>query len=131
MFYLASPYWHIDPEIREWRYKAVTQAASYLIHDRRACIYSPITHNVPISKLIEEKFNCKSGSGEELGHEFWVHIMDFPILRKCDGLLVLRLQGWEVSRGVSEEILVAETIKIPIEYLRPITDASNNMIGVL
>ena len=131
MYYLASPYWHPKPTVRSWRHKSVTQVAAYLIYKRKVCIYSPLTHNVPLAELIEDRYNIKSGMGEELGHEFWVHVMDLPILRKCDRLIVLQLPGWEESRGVSEEILAAKTIKIPIEYLKPVLDEDNYVIGLI
>ena len=120
MIYLAAPYWHEDEKVREWRHNRINEAAALLLLKLRKSIYSPITHNVPLSKILAEKYHCLTGPNKELGHNFWVYTVDFPILRKCDSLAILMLDGWAVSKGVKEETSLAEVAKMEIQYLKPI-----------
>ena len=41
---------------------------------------------------------------------------DLRMLRKCDRLVVLMLDGWRESKGVGLEIAEAERLGMPIEY---------------
>lgn len=38
------------------------------------------------------------------------------LISKCDELWVLKIDGWEQSKGVSAEIEYAESLNIPIKY---------------
>lgn len=102
--YLACPYSHPDPAVRENRYTAVTRVAFELMK-KGIFVYSPITHNIPIDRL---------GI-----HGDWLVWRDFDhtMLSRCDRLLVLKLDGWEKSKGLAAEISHAQQLGIPIEWL--------------
>jgi hypothetical protein len=119
MIYLACPYWHFDKEIRNVRHQVANKAAAYLLYTLQEPIFSPLTHNVPLSNLLLKRYGLKSGHGETLGHEFWVKVVDLPILRKCNKLIVVTMAGWDESKGVEEELFAAQTVQIPIQYLEP------------
>jgi hypothetical protein len=48
MIYLASPYSHPDPAVRQERYEAVCQAAAELI-SRGHIVFSPVAHSHTIA----------------------------------------------------------------------------------
>lgn len=77
-------------------------------------VFSPIAHSHSI-EILDGRF--RPG-------DFWLK-QDFAILKKCDKMFVLMLEGWEKSYGVKEEIKYAKANNIPIEYLE------HNMIGQL
>ena len=106
--YLASPYSHIDPEIRHFRYQYTVVAVAHLLHEG-IFVYSPILHNHPVA--------CFNGSGRGMG--FWMPF-DFAILGRCSKLVVLTLDGWADSEGVTIERHRALKLGIPIEYMTPV-----------
>src|SRR3990167_3152099 len=93
--YLASPYSHPDPAVREFRYRAACRAAASLMRDGMV-VFAPIAHSHPIDS---EFANPESG-------EFWKR-QDAPYLNLCTQMAVLMLPGWETSKGVDHEITVA------------------------
>lgn len=71
-------------------------------------IFSPITH----SHLI-------AGFGDlPTSWEYWREF-DRAYLRACRMLIVLKLPGWEQSRGVTGEIEIARELGLPIVYMEP------------
>lgn len=104
--YLACPYSDPDSQVKQRRLDVVTRAAFKLMQEGRV-VYSPLTHNIPISQLgIQGRWTT------------W-QSFDLPILSKCDFLIVLRLPGWETSPGVTAEIAHAKKENIPIEWMDP------------
>lgn len=105
MIYLAGPYSHDDAEIREQRFEALTQKAAELMRDGHI-VYSPITHG----HAIAERHDLP------LSFDWWQG-QCFGMLRHASKLVVLRLVGYQQSIGVREEIKVAMSLNIPIEYV--------------
>lgn len=102
--YLACPYSHPNPKIKERRHAIVNRIAFDLI-SQGIFVYSPLTHNVPI---------------DQLGiHGNWITWKDFDheMLSRCDRLIVLKLPGWEDSKGVNAEINQAKELGLPIEWM--------------
>lgn len=102
--YLASPYSDPDPAVREQRYEEACKAAAKLMLE--CPVFCPIAHSHPIETI---------GMREKPHHEFWMR-QDIAILRKCERLVVLCIDGWDRSRGVTEEIHLAQRLGIPVEY---------------
>ena len=105
--YLASPYSHPDPDTLERRFEAACRGAAELMEEGNI-VFSPIVHSHPVEKL---------GMEQTYGWEFWKH-QDIEFLKDADKVVVLMLDGWEDSIGVSEEIRIAEAAGIPVEYRR-------------
>lgn len=103
LIYLASPYSDPDSAVIEQRYRGVLRILARLTLKGLIC-YSPIVHNHHI----------------EIGKDWqvWERI-DSEFLRRCDRLIVVKLQGWEQSRGVQAEIELAKSRSLPIEYMEP------------
>lgn len=112
IIYLASPYSGSD-EQKIARYEAAIKTTVFLIKEGHN-VYSPIVHSHPLSKKLPPQ-----------GWDFWKAI-DFPMLDRCDLLMVLTIEGWRSSVGVQEEIAYAATHSIPISYI----DIDGKMIGV-
>lgn len=109
MIYLASPYFHSDPAVMQARYEAAVRAAGKLIADG-VHVFSPIVHNHPV----------RVESGRIPGdHKFWLDY-DRWFLEKCSKLIVLKLDGWQDSVGVGDEVSYANDRHIPVEFMNPI-----------
>lgn len=109
LVYLASPYSHPDPAVREQRYKVACRVAGDLMKKGKR-IFAPIPH----SHAIEQSFS----DGKVEGHVFWLD-QDFAILRHASELLVVRMDGWEQSKGVTAEVEFAGQLGIPVSYIDP------------
>ena len=103
--YLASPYTHPDPKVREQRFNAAAEIAADLMH-MGEIVFSPIAHSHPIDLYFNEP---ESGT-------FWKR-QDEPFLMACSKMAVLMLPGWEESKGIAHEIEVAKTRGLEIEYI--------------
>lgn len=104
--YLAVPYSHPNPEIRQQRFEAANAMAAILL-EQENFVYSPISHSHPISLYME---NSNDGN-------FWME-NSLAFLVHCDELVVYCLPGWQESKGIKREIEFAEQREIPISYLR-------------
>lgn len=95
-----------DPAIRRARFEAVTRAAGALMQ-RRLVMFSPITMGHPISEA------CADIPVE---FAYW----ETACLSYLEGwatrLVVLTLDGWRESRGVTAEIAAAAKAGLPVEY---------------
>lgn len=106
MIYIASPYSHPDPAVREQRYEDVREYCALRITDG-ICVFSPIVyahemakaHTMPTDAKTWERFNT-------------------TILRRCSQMIVLELSGWEESKGVRQEIIFANQLLIPVTHVR-------------
>jgi hypothetical protein len=104
MIYLASPYSHPDPTIRDARFRAACIATAALIRDGEA-VFSPVVHCHPLVQY-----------GLPGDWEFWRQF-DSVVLARCDELVVLELDGWDSSAGVEEEIALARDAGLPVRHL--------------
>lgn len=109
LIYLASPYSHSSPMVREQRFVAACRAAGRLMKAGEQ-VFSPIAHSHPIEQYFEDE--------TREGHDFWLR-QDFAVLQRCSRLLVLTLEGWEASKGVAAEIEFAQQNGIPVGFLTP------------
>jgi hypothetical protein len=104
MIYLASPYSHPDPAVREKRFRDACRAAVALMQTGHA-VFSPIAHSHP---LVEH--------GLPTDWSFWER-HDREHLARCDEVVVLMLDGWQESIGVREEIRIARELGKPVRYV--------------
>ncbi len=103
--YLASPYSHDDEAVRLKRHEDVCKVAARLMHEGTP-VFSPIAH----SCAVEKHFKAPEGFA------FWMN-QDIPILVCASKMVVLCLDGWRESRGVTRELEIARQFHIPVEYL--------------
>jgi len=104
LVYLACPYSHPYPDVREARFNAVNKVAARMMR-AGVNVISPISHNHPIVT-----------TGDMPGSwEFWEAYCR-AILSCCHRIVVLRLDGWQESVGVAAEIKIMEERGFLIEY---------------
>ena len=106
--YLASPY--------SGNEQANYEAAARFVADRMRegyIIFSPIVHchQIAVDYGLPGDF------------EFWQHY-NYEMLAAAGKLWVLKLPGWEESRGVQAEILYATRSHIPIEHVSCLTSTN-------
>lgn len=107
--YLASPYNHPDPAVREQRYRGACHMTALLMRSGRV-VFSPIAHSHNVELI---------GIGERMSGEFWM-CQDIPILRHASEMIVLMMDGWQQSEGIKQELEIAEALNIPVSYMEPV-----------
>lgn len=101
-YYLASPYSHPDPAVRERRYAEAIAASAWLFQ-RNLFNYSPIVSCHPLSV-----HHAMPGDAE-----FW-RAFDQTMIRYCSSMVILQTQGWRESVGLKWEIDFANSLGIKI-----------------
>lgn len=106
MIYLASPYSHPDPAVRQKRYEQTMAAQAYLLRQGQH-VYSPIVACHPMA----------------LAHDLptdaaWWAEYNLDMLTRCSDVYVLCLNGWEKSKGVAQEIEWAKEQLIPPLFVK-------------
>lgn len=110
IIYVAAPYTDPDSTVRLRRYREATIAAAKLIA-MRYVVYSPLTMTHPIDIELSEE-------GATLGSDYWV-AFDEAFMVHCCAIVVLKTQGWDVSRGVDREIRYFREQERPVIFLEP------------
>ena len=105
LLYLACPYSHSNNIVRKHRFHTACRASALLMK-HNIIVFSPLSHSVPIAE--------HGDLGED--HGFWMS-MDIPILRRCDELLILGIDGWTESKGVKQEMFEALSLRKPITVI--------------
>lgn len=107
LIYIACPYSHPNPEIKNKRREIATQVAGELFAQGKL-VYSPLTHVVP---LFESQGKTAS----------WATAMrlDKALISRCQEMLVITIPGWEESVGVTEEIEYAQELGLKVSYFEP------------
>lgn len=105
LVYLACPYSHDDPVIREMRFKQANMAAGKLM-ERGYIVFSPLSHCHPISVQYRLPTDW----------EFWQKFCT-TYVRLCNTMFVLMVPGWEESRGITEELKLAKELGIHVEFI--------------
>lgn len=105
LVYLATPYSSPDAQVMHDRFMSVNLVAAKLM-SQGTHIFSPISHTHPIAL-----------AGDlPRGWEFW-RTYDEAIMGCCCKMIVLFLPGWQESKGIQEEMTLAKTLGIPIEFI--------------
>ena len=106
MIYLASPY--SAPTSAE-RYARFAAARDYtnLCMAKGEIIFSPIAYGHQFATVYMQPTD----------HEWWQNF-DQAVILACNELRVLKLTGWDKSKGVQSEMDFAESIGIPITFAR-------------
>jgi hypothetical protein len=115
LIYLACPYNSPNPQIMEERARTANRIAAELMA-RGALVFSPLTHNLPLLR-----------EGLPAGWSHWAEF-DQTVLERCDKLIVVKLEGWEDSAGVRNELKLARDRNMPIEFLDPAGYGTDNSL---
>lgn len=105
LIYLATPYSHPDQAVMEARFDAACRVTGELMQQGRKA-FSPIAHTHPIA------VRCDLPRG----WDFW-HAYDLAMLQACTELIVVKMPGWEQSKGIAGEIEIMKQLGKPISYM--------------
>ena len=108
IIYLACPYAHSDPTVRQSRYEAATRAAAEMMR-KGLIVFSPITMTHPIGALL-------AGAGKTPESDYWI-AFDEAFLSVCSKMVVLQMEGWQTSNGIAREIAFFEKLGRPVTYV--------------
>ncbi len=99
MIYLSSPYSHPFQSKREERFDLVCRHAGFLMA-KGIQVYSPIAHCHPIAV----RMNL------DPGWEYWAEHNTF-MLKACMEMLILKIDGYQTSNGIFEEVKIMRTLR--------------------
>src|SRR5882724_687642 len=105
LLYLAGPYRHDLENVRIKRFNCLSRAAGRLVN-LGYNVYSPISHNHPMTTHVTMSRDW----------EFWKRY-DTVFLDLSYKLVVLTLEGWDTSIGVTDEIQIARSADMPVVFL--------------
>ena len=106
-WYLASPYSAYPGGIEE-AYRVACAETARLI-SAGVPTFSPIAHSHGIAV---------HGDLDPLDHAIWMPA-DRPMMDAASGCIVLRMPGWDTSRGVAEEMMAFTRAGKPIRFMTP------------
>lgn len=105
--YIAGPYSHPDAAVRLERFHRLNDiAAAFMQSPEGHVVFSPISMTHPIAEQRDLP----------LGWEFWER-NDRAFISWCNILVVVKLPGWQESKGVAAEIAIANEMEKTIVYL--------------
>lgn len=105
IYYLASPYSHTSPLVREIRY-VLTGFVAATLAKKGINLIEPIGMCHPHSQIYDL----------HTGYEAWQK-RDRALIEKSDGVIALILPGWAESVGVTDEVCYATSLDKPIYYI--------------
>lgn len=108
--YLATPYSHPDPVVRERRYEEACRAARVIAMNRRYVAYSPVVYWHPIAV----KYKLPTDA------VFWA-TQNFGMMYAANVIIVVTFDGWQESKGVAMEIDFAKRNEKALIYVDPNT----------
>lgn len=107
-YYLASPYSHPDKSVMEARFHETKRALAWLL-SKRHWVYSPIVHAHQMAQDHQMPTDAK----------FWEDYNHAMIRSSC-GVWVLCIDGFEDSKGVTEELAYAHGLGVSHKFVMPI-----------
>lgn len=109
MIYIASPYTHSDPVIMDYRYRTVRDFTAHMMR-KNFIAFSPIVYGHEMAKEHDLPTD----------YEYWKRFNDY-MMRCSVAMCVLRLEGWEESRGVAYELDFAKELNRSVFHYDPAT----------
>lgn len=104
MIYIASPY---SSPILEAQTRRFERARAFVAH----CFMNDMAAFSPIVYAHE----MAGDFGFKTDAQSWLRF-NSDILRRCDALFVLRLPGWDKSKGVQLEVNQAKVLLMPVAH---------------
>lgn len=114
-YYISNPYSGTELQ-KNQRAKIAAEICGKLLK-RKVFAWSPIVHNHAMMKHYNE-FTLEERRSIILD-------FDFSLLLSSKAMIVLKIEGWKSSYGVSKEIELCKEKNIPIYFLNP-TDLDTN-----
>ena len=105
LIYLASPYSHRNPAVRELRYELARLTTAKMLKEGQAA-FSPIVYGKSMENMIGTDYVS------------WKQFND-AMLHAADEVHVLMLDGWRESKGVKYEVELANMLELPVLFIQP------------
>jgi len=105
LIYLAQPYTGTDEEMED-RYEIACEITAKLMREGHY-VFSPIAHSHGPAQF-----------GLDKDFTYWQDYCEIMI-KKCDEVHVMTIQGWTTSKGVAYEIEYADSLGIPVITFDP------------
>lgn len=105
MYYFASPYSHKSPLVQDRRYMAAIGACAKLIQEGYLVLE-------PIGSCHEKSLLFQLPGG----YQYWQK-RDRLMIKKSDGIVILKIDGWDTSVGVTDEISYAKRLGKPVVFI--------------
>jgi len=102
--YICWPYSHTDALVRHARFKACAKFAAKLAMEGFV-VLAPIAHSHPLAIY----------GGLDGDWDFW-RKQDEAFIRASKEVLVPKVDGWDTSVGINQEIYYAESLGIPVVF---------------
>lgn len=112
MIYVASPYTSEDRTVLSRRFICVREYTAHLMASGQVC-FSPIVYGHQFVRDFEGPMDFLS----------WQAFNDRILTLACSSVHVLKLSGWENSRGIAHELNLAKKHHLPITYVEPLPHA--------
>ena len=106
LIYLAAPLGHPASSMRKDRFDSVNRYCGYLIR-QHVPVFSPLSLGASLDE-------------DAIPNSAW-YALGLQMLSRCDELLILGLDGWEDSVGVTLETMYASQLHIPVSVADPST----------
>jgi hypothetical protein len=103
--YLAAPYSHPYQSVKNQRFLIINQVAAQLMREGNI-VFSPISHSHQIA--VDHSLPTD--------WEYWQRSCE-AFVSVSKKVVVIKLEGWETSVGVTAEINLAKELNIPVEYI--------------
>lgn len=105
--YLACPYSHPDPTIREYRFRVVNRVAGRLMKQGHL-VFSPISHTHPICVAQDLPYN----------YDFWKDY-DETFMDWAEEFMIVIMEGHLESDGINRERKYMNEQGKPVSYIEP------------
>lgn len=105
LVYIASPYSNVEDKENLMKTVAYYSGKYMKEHPGEYAITGLVHH-----------YACQEHADLGTDWNFWKNFC-VEFLRKFDKLVVLKIEGWDKSRGVAAEIELASILNIPIEFI--------------
>lgn len=105
--YLACCYTHEDQKVRDDRAEKIMKKAAELIQEGYF-VFSPITHSHEMAK----KYDLP------ITFEYWA-AANHSMIDWCDTVMVLKLNGWNESKGVKDEVEYSVCANKEVVFVNP------------
>ena len=103
-FYLATPYSRYPHGLRAAWQEACRNAA--ILAEAGVPIFSPIAMTYGMENYLNKD------------HAFWMGV-DRPMMESAKGCIMCRMQSWDVSRGMAQELQIFQEAGKPVIWMDP------------
>lgn len=111
MAYLIAPYSHEDKAVIEHRMKQICMADAHLMEQGYYTMSPLFKHFILQYRSLPGDYNYWGDYSRNM-------------LPRCDEAIVIKLDGWDKSVGVADELALADELRKPIRFV----DAEGNFL---